>query len=125
MSILMKHPDGEKTRVVTEALVKSASWLGVTQSALSAIIGLSKTTIARMENNEFQLQEKKKHYQISLDFIELYKTLYSVVSGDQETARGWLSNYNTALRGKPIELMQSLRGLYEVITYLEYKKAAS
>lgn len=126
MAILRKDykvNNSESNRVVTEALIKSADWLGVNSTTLSSILGLSNPTISRMKNDAYYLTENHKEYEISLDFIRIYRSLYSIVSGNQETARAWLANYNTALRGKPIELIQSIRGLYEVSTYLDARRA--
>ena len=42
---------------------------------------------------------------------------------DEQVAKAWLRNNNTALRGVPAELIQSISGLVNVIQYLDTRRA--
>ena len=44
-------------------------------------------------------------------------------AGDREVARQWLANKNTALGGEPIQLLQTISGLVNVIQYLDARRA--
>ena len=45
------------------------------------------------------------------------------VGGDETVARAWLRNDNTALRGKPLETIQTVPGLVDAIAYLDARRA--
>jgi hypothetical protein len=112
-----------KGRVITNALIRAADWLGVTAAGLSGIIGLSQPTISRMRSTTYTVNEGTKAYELSSYFVRVYRSLFAIVSGDQVTARSWLTNYNIALRGIPLELMKTIRGINEVSTYLDARRA--
>lgn len=112
-----------KGRVITKALIRAADWLGVTAANLSEVIGLSKPTISRMKSTTYDVSEGTKAYEFSSYFIRIYRSLFAIVSGDQVTARSWLTNYNIALRGIPLELMKTIRGINDVSTYLDARRA--
>ncbi len=112
-----------KGRVLTNALIKAADWLGVTAASLSEIVGLSKPTVSRMKSGTYAISPESKAYELSAYFVRVYRSLFAIVSGDQVTARNWLINYNTALRGVPLELMKNIRGINEVSAYLDARRA--
>jgi hypothetical protein len=45
------------------------------------------------------------------------------MAGDDAVAADWLRNKNTALNGVPLELIQSVSGLVDVIAYLDARRA--
>lgn len=110
-------------RVLSHALIRAADWLGISAANLSEIIGLSQPTISRMKAGTYALQEGTKFYELSAYFVRVYRSLFAIVSGDQVTARNWLTNHNTALRGVPLELMKKIRGINDVSAYLDARRA--
>lgn len=112
-----------KGRVLTNAIIKAADWLGITAASLSEIIGLSKPTVSRMKSGTYQIPEGTKNYELSAYFVRAYRSLFAIVGGNQVTARNWLTNYNAALKGVPLELMKSIRGLNDVSAYLDARRA--
>jgi hypothetical protein len=76
-----------------------------------------------MKATTYNVNEGTKAYEFSSYFVRIYRSLFAVVSGDQVTARSWLTNYNIALRGIPLELMKTIRGINEVSTYLDARRA--
>jgi len=55
--------------------------------------------------------------------VRLYRSLDSIVAGDDAVAADWLRNRNTVLNGIPLELIQSVPGLVNVIEYLDSRRA--
>jgi hypothetical protein len=108
---------------LTKATIRAADKLGLTSRALGAIIGLSEPTISRMKNGEYMLPRNQKAFELSVAFVRLYRSLDAIVSGDEQTAHAWLRNKNTALNGVPLELMQTVPGLMNVIQYLDTRRA--
>jgi hypothetical protein len=56
-------------------------------------------------------------------FIRLYRSLDAIVGGDETVAKAWLKNENTALQCRPIDLIQKVQGLLDVIRYLDARRA--
>jgi hypothetical protein len=108
---------------LTKATVRAADKLELTNRTLAAIIGLSEPSISRMKRGEFKLERGQKSFELSVLFVRLYRSLDAIVSGDEQVAKAWLRNNNTALRGVPVELIQSVPGLVNVIQYLDARRA--
>src|SRR5882724_10540558 len=109
--------------VVTKAVVRSAERLGISNRLLARIIGLSEASISRMARGRFALDSGDKAYELSLLFIRLFRSLDSIVGGDEATARAWLRNENLALGDKPIEMIETVPGLVSVLAYLDAQRA--
>ncbi|TIU59979.1 MAG: DUF2384 domain-containing protein, partial [Mesorhizobium sp.] len=52
-----------------------------------------------------------------------FRSLDAIVGGDESIARAWLKNANTAFDSAPIEKIQSISGLVDVIAYLDSRRA--
>jgi hypothetical protein len=57
-------------------------------------------------------------------FVRLYRSLDAIVGGDDGVAAAWIRNRNIALNGTPLELIQTVSGLTNVIDYLDARRAA-
>jgi hypothetical protein len=108
---------------LTKATVRAAQNLGLKPRTLSAVIGLSEPTISRMNNGKYLLERTNKAFELSALFVRLYRSLDAIVSGDQNVARGWLNSQNSALGDAPINLIQHVNGLVDVIQYLDARRA--
>lgn len=116
-------PIENKAAVLTKATLRAATQLGLTNKALSTIIGLSEATVSRMRSGNYALQEGQKSFELAVLFVRLYRSLDAIVGGDDAVAAKWLKNRNTALEGEPIALIQSVPGLMNVIQYLDARRA--
>ena len=114
---------GREAQVVTKAAIRAADRLGLKSNVLCRIIGLSEPTISRMRRGRYVIDPNGKSFELALLFVRLYRSLDAVVGGDDTVAADWLTNNNTALNGKPIDLIQSISGLVSVITYLDSRRA--
>ena len=112
-----------KALVVTKAAARAAERLGMRSSALSRIVGLSEPTVSRMRKGHYVLDPRHKSFELALLFVRLYRSLDALVSGDDAVAAAWLKNQNTALNGVPVEMIQSVSGLINVISYLDSRRA--
>jgi transcriptional regulator with XRE-family HTH domain len=109
--------------IVSKAAIRAAERLGVSQRDLGTIIGVSESTVSRMKTGEFPLDRDPKAFELSLLFIRLYRSLDAIVGGDAKAAASWLKSYNTALETRPIEAVQTITGLLNVIEYLDSRRA--
>ena len=110
-------------RALTKATIRAADKLELTNRTLGVIIGLSEPSISRMKRGVFKLERGQKSFELSVLFVRLYRSLDAIVSGDEQVAKAWLHNNNTALRGVPAELIQGISGLVNVIQYLDTRRA--
>ena len=110
--------------IVTKALLHASNNLKLTNTALGAIVGLSDATISRMKKGAYVLSTSEKSYELSVLFVRMYRSLTAIVGGDDSVARSWLENHNTALHAKPMQRIQSVSGLVDVINYLDARRAA-
>jgi hypothetical protein len=108
---------------LTKATVRAADKLGLNNRALAAIIGLSEPSITRLKKGAYKLERGHKPFELSVLFVRLYRSLDAIVGGDEGGARAWLRNHNVALRGVPLDLIQSIPGLVDVIRYLDARRA--
>jgi len=118
------HPvTARESAALTKATIRAAQKLGLKNRMLSAVIGLSPPTISRMSRGEYELDRTSKAFQLSVLFVRLYRSLDAIVSGDENVARAWLNNPNVPLGDKPINLIQTVSGLVNVIDYLDARRA--
>jgi Protein of unknown function (DUF2384) len=108
---------------VTKATVRAAQKLGLKNRTLGAVIGLSEPTISRMSNGQYFLQPNEKPFELGVLFVRLYRSLDAIVGGDENVARSWFNNNNSALGDAPINLVQKVGGLINVIQYLDARRA--
>ncbi|RVD35014.1 DUF2384 domain-containing protein, partial [Mesorhizobium sp. M4A.F.Ca.ET.020.02.1.1] len=109
--------------VVTRATLRAAELLDVTARVLASVIGVSEATVSRMRKQEFLLERGTKPFELAVLFVRLFRSLDAIVGGDESIARAWLKNANTAFDSAPIEKIQSISGLVDVIAYLDSRRA--
>jgi uncharacterized protein (DUF2384 family) len=109
--------------VVTKAVVRAADKLRVTARILATTIGVSEATVSRMKRGEFGLEPGTKPFELAVLFVRLFRSLDAIGGGDDKIAASWLANPNSALDARPIEKLQTVSGLVDVIAYLDSRRA--
>ena len=113
----------QKDKVVTTAVLRAADAMGLTAKRLAAVIGASEPTVSRMKAGAFVLSPESKPYELAVLLIRLFRSLDAIVGGDAGVLRQWLANPNTVLGGKPIDKLQTITGLTDVLAYLDARRA--
>lgn len=113
----------ESGAVVTEAAIRAADQLKITAETLAAVIGVSEVTISRIRRGRSALEPGTKPFELSVLFVQLFRSLDAIVGGDAEAAASWLVSLNTTLNASPIEKLQTVAGLADVIAYLDARRA--
>ena len=116
-------PATSDSAIVSKAAIRAADRLNLPSRALARIIGVSEASISRLRRGEYHLEKNQKPFELAVLFIRLYRSLDAVVGGDDAVARAWLTNQNTALDAAPIDLIQTVSGLTNVIHYLDARRA--
>jgi DNA-binding XRE family transcriptional regulator len=114
-------PVPSDSSIVVKALVRAANRLDVSAKTVARIIGVSEATISRMRKGDYVLDGKP--LELAIMFIRLYRSLDAVVGGDDSVAQAWLRNENSILRDPPLQLIQTVSGLTDVIQYLDARRA--
>jgi len=109
--------------VVTKAVLRAASRLGLANKALARILGLSEATVSRMGSGTYALTAGDKPFEVAILFLRLFRALDAIVAGDEPAARAWLTHDHPMLGGAPGVLIQSLPGLVNTVAYLDARRA--
>lgn len=112
--------------IVANSLFEACRFLGITQEQLAGVIGVSRATVARIKKraesnmDDAALAANGKAFELALLLIRVYRSLYSILGGDQSAMQHWMQTPNRHLGEKsPLELVQSALGLGRVIWYLD------
>lgn len=114
-----------RAAVLTTALVNAARVLGVTQACLAQSLGLSGSTVSRMFDGRYLLEEKSKEWELGALFVRMFRSLDSIVGSDDVAARSWLKSDNLRLGGRPIDLIRTAEGLVRAVQYLDAARGRS
>jgi hypothetical protein len=109
--------------VLSKAVLRAADRLQVPARTLSTVLGVSEATVSRMRRTAFTLQPGTKPFELGVLFVRLYRSLDAIVGGDERAAAAWFAGDNTALGGRPLDKVQSVSGLVDVIAYLDARRA--
>jgi hypothetical protein len=110
-------------KVVTKAVIRAAEQLGLPAKILAQVIGVSEATVSRMRHGGHVLEEGGKPFELALLLIRVFRSLDAVTGGDAQTAKSWMANYNTVFGEPPQQRLQSVAGLFDVISYLDARRA--
>ncbi len=109
--------------VLTQATLRSAGLLGLSNSVLARAVGLSEASISRMGSGAKVFEIGSKAAELAALVIRVYRSLDALVGNSQEHRRLWMTSYNRALNAIPREAVQSAEGLVRVVTYLDAARA--
>jgi transcriptional regulator with XRE-family HTH domain len=104
--------------VLTKAVLRAARALGLTQRRLASILGLSEATVSRLGRAK-TLDARTKDGELAVLFVRMFRSLDTVVGGDERKARAWLWAENDHLSGIPADRIRTIAGLLDVVSYLD------
>lgn len=107
--------------VISRATVRSAGILGLSNAILSRVLGLSESQVSRISRDQATLEGKAQ--ELGLLFVRLFRGLEGILGNDDVAARAWLTTPNTALRAKPLDMIQTVQGLMEAVLYVDSRRA--
>ena len=76
-----------------------------------------------MKTDDFLLAPATKPFELAVLFVRLFRSLDAIAGGNPRVARAWLVNSNAALDGRPVDKIQTITGLLDVIAYLDTRRA--
>jgi uncharacterized protein (DUF2384 family) len=112
----------EPAAVLSKAVTRAADHLHIPRSLLAKVLGISAATVSRLYAGAYQLDEKRKEWELAVLFVRAFRSLDSIV-GEQETACKWLASNNRGLNGRPVDLIANTEGLVRVVHYLDASRS--
>lgn len=110
----------DRSRLLTAALLEVATRLDISTAELSSVIGAGRSTVSRMKQQGRGLKEGSKTWELSVQVLRMYRSLFALVGGQDEAARLWFDNAVLSLGGqRPREMIHRVDGLVRVCDYLD------
>jgi plasmid maintenance system antidote protein VapI len=109
--------------VLTKATLRAASLLGLTNSALARIVGVSEATVSRMAAGARQLEPGSKPAELAALLVRVYRSLDTLVGNDERHRQLWMASFNESFQAPPREAIERVEGLVRVMRYLDGARA--
>ncbi|MFM2022526.1 MAG: hypothetical protein RJB02_2234 [Pseudomonadota bacterium] len=123
MATRFKVDAQEDARVLTSAIAKIADYWGLSTAKLGTILGLSQATASRLTNGRSLLDPASKSFEAGQFLLRLFRSLDSLLGSDDAAARRWLQTHNLDLDARPLDLIDSFKGLLTVCDYVDAHRA--
>ena len=104
--------------VVAQAVLSAAERLGLTNRHLATVIGSSEASVSRMQRGR-GVDPASKEGELALMLLRLYRSLDTLIGGDDAKSRAWLHSMNDHVGGVPADRIRTVEGLVDVVQYLD------
>jgi hypothetical protein len=109
--------------LLAKAAIRAARRLGMRNVELARVLGVSEAVVSKIARHGDALPNDPKKLELATLFIRLFRSVDAIAGGDDAVAAKWLRNGNTAVGRKPIDAIQSITGLVDVVAYLDARRA--
>ena len=96
---------------------------GLSNAKLGLVLGLSAASVSRLRSGQGTLEPKSKSFEAGQFLLRLFRSLDALLGSDDAAARSWLTAHNRDLDARPIELIDSFKGLMSVCDYVDAHRA--
>ena len=110
-------------KLLTSAISKIAGFWGLSNVKLSSVLGLSEATISRLRSGKTFLDPASKSFEAGQFLLRLFRSLDALMGSDDDAAKSWLTSHNLDLEARPIDLIDSFKGLLTVCDYVDAHRA--
>lgn len=118
------HAVSDRQRVLTQAVVEASRRLELGSTDIKGVLGASQPTASRLLNGKAFIHEGTKEWELAAYFVRLYRSLSSMVGGNDELARAWLKSPNKAFGDNvPLASIKRIDGLLYACEYLDAHRA--
>ena len=104
--------------VLGKATLAAARHLGISNRELARILGTSDASISRLAGDR-AVRLDSAEGRLAVLFVRLFRSLDTLMGGDEAQARAWFRAANAHLGGVPSDRVQSIEGLVDVVHYLD------
>ena len=123
MASRLPKTKSDDDRILTTAISKIAAFCGLSNVKLSSVLGLSEATISRLRSGKTFLDPASKSFEAGQFLLRLFRSLDALMGSDNDAAKSWLTSHNLDLGAKPIDLIDSFKGLMTVCDYVDAHRA--
>ncbi|MFZ5956486.1 MbcA/ParS/Xre antitoxin family protein [Pseudomonas knackmussii] len=103
--------------VLAKAVLAAREQLGMTQQELADIVGVDRSAVSRWKVAGLRVNSKTG--ELALLLVRIYRALFALFGGNLEDMRHFLRTDNHHLGGVPLQLMEQVQGLVQVVEYLD------
>ena len=103
--------------------VRAADYLGLGKAQLGNILGISPSTITRMYQGNYEIEEGSKPWEMAALLVRLYRGLDAIMAGDNNSLQSWMNSANKVLHGIPKQLIMGTEGLVKTVAYVDSSRA--
>ena len=121
--VALANSTPDKGSTLSSAISRIAEFWGLSNAKLGAILGLSAPTISRMKRGETALDPASKSFEAGQFLVRLFRSLDAMLGSDDGAAKRWLETPNIDLEAKPIDEIETMRGLITVCDYVDFYRA--
>jgi len=115
--------NNERSRVLTNASLRAANYMNLSNTELSHVLGVSPSTITRMQQGSYEIAQGSKPWEMASLLTRLYRGLDAIMAGDNVSLLSWIDSPNNHLRAVPKELIMSTEGLVRTLAYVDSSRA--
>lgn len=114
----------DRSRVLSRAVIEAAKRMKIGPTDLGLILGFSQPTASRLLHEKFFIPESSKEWELSAHFVRLYRSLASMIGGDDTLAERWIKSPNKAFNQQiPLDYIKRVDGLIHACNYLDAHRA--
>lgn len=121
--VALVEPARERSGALSAAVTRIADFWGFSNAKLAAILGLSPATVSRLRAGTTLLDPASKSFEAGQFLLRLFRSLDALLGSDDVAAKGWLGTPNLDLGARPVERLDTMRGLIEVCDYVDFYRA--
>lgn len=116
-------PAGSADAVLTQAVLRAADLLGLSNAELGRVLGISESSVSRLVGRTRLIDPDSKEGELALLLVRVYRSLDALVGGDVAQRHAWLRSRNRSLNGRPADLLTTATGLVNTVAYLDSARA--
>ena len=109
--------------MLSSAMIKIAEFWGLSNAKLGVVLGLSPATASRLRSGKSQLDPASKSFEAGQFLLRLFRGLDALMGSDDDASRRWLTAANLDLDARPLDLIDSFKGLITVCDYVDANRA--
>lgn len=121
---MMETSSEAQSRVLSEAVARIAALWSISDDLLGEMLGIAGSRAADLRNGTSRLVRPDPAFRAGQYLVRLFQEL-AVLIGDDRSVIAWLQTENIDLGGRPIDLVRTERGLRELLSYVEARRASS
>ena len=123
MATLATRPQRSDGQVLSSAITRIANFWGFSNPKLGTVLGLSPATVSRIRSGKSLLDPATKSFEAGQFLLRLYRGLDALMGSDDDASRRWLATPNLDLDARPLDLIDSFKGLITVCDYVDAHRA--